>query len=57
MSKSTIAILIYISGVIFCALLLDLWNVDAGPKAFMGIIWTIILLIALHYANKYEKEC
>tara|TARA_B100000767_G_C19546759_1_gene443178 strand:- start:410 stop:577 length:168 start_codon:yes stop_codon:yes gene_type:complete len=55
MSKSTIAILIYISGLIFGALVLDLWSADTGPKAFIGFSWTIILLIALHYADKHEK--
>ena len=47
MSKSTIAILIYILGLIFGALVLNLWSADTGPKAFVGIIWTTILLIAL----------
>jgi hypothetical protein len=56
MSKSTIAILIYILGLIFGALILDLWSSDTGPKAFIGIIWTTILLVALFYVGKYEKE-
>jgi hypothetical protein len=55
MSKSTIAILIYISGLIFGALVLNLWSSETGPKAFIGIVWTIILLIALLYTDKYEK--
>jgi hypothetical protein len=55
MSKSTIAILIYISGLVFGALILDLWSADTGPKVFVGFAWTIILLITLHYADKYEK--
>jgi|TARA_B110000037_G_scaffold52190_1_gene64089 hypothetical protein len=56
MSKSTIAILIYILGLIFGALVLNLWSADTGPKAFVGIIWTTILLIALFYVDKYEKK-
>jgi|TARA_B110000037_G_C17000117_1_gene456840 hypothetical protein len=56
MSKSTIAILIYILGLIFGALVLDLWSADTGPKAFIGIIWTAVLLISLFYADKYEKK-
>jgi hypothetical protein len=55
MSKSTIAILIYILGLIFGALVLDLWSAETGPKAFVGIIWTALLLMALFYADKYEK--
>ena len=56
MSKSTIAILLYILGLIFGAIVLDLWSADTSPKAFIGIIWTMILLIALFYADKYEKK-
>tara|TARA_B100000780_G_C20713782_1_gene283750 strand:- start:119 stop:286 length:168 start_codon:yes stop_codon:yes gene_type:complete len=55
MSKSTIAILIYILGLIFGALVLDLWSAETGPKAFVGIIWTAIFLIALFCTDKYEK--
>ncbi|WP_415309152.1 hypothetical protein ABXT47_02385 [Candidatus Pelagibacter sp. Uisw_099_02] len=56
MSKSTVAILLYILGLIFGAMALDLWSADTGPKAFIGIIWTVILLIALFYTDKYEKK-
>jgi len=56
MSKSTITILVYILGLIFGALALDLWSADTGPKALIGIFWTAILLVALFYAYKYEKK-
>ena len=56
MSKSTIAILVYILGLIFGALVLDVWSAETGPKAFIGIAWTSILLVALLYADKYEKK-
>ena len=56
MSKSIIAILIYIIGLIFGALVLNLWSEDTGPKAFIGIIWTTFLLVALFYADRYEKK-
>jgi|TARA_B110000037_G_scaffold102214_1_gene119202 hypothetical protein len=56
MSKSTLAILIYILGLIFGALVLDLWSAETGPIAFIGILWTAILLVALFYADKYEKK-
>ena len=45
MSKSTLAILIYVAGLIFGALVLNIWSAETGPKAFIGIIWTTILLI------------
>ena len=54
MSRSSIAILIYILGLIFGALVLDLWGSETGPKAFIGISWTTILLIALFYIEKNE---
>ena len=56
MSKSTLAILIYVSGLIFGALVLNLWSAETGPKAFIGIIWTTILLIALFYGDKLDKK-
>tara|TARA_B110000037_G_C16933914_1_gene429806 strand:+ start:36 stop:206 length:171 start_codon:yes stop_codon:yes gene_type:complete len=56
MSKSTFTILIYVAGLIFGALALNLWSAETGPKAFLGIIWTAILLIALFYTDKYEKK-
>ena len=55
MNKSTIAIIIYVLGLIFSALVLDLWSAETGPKAFIGIIWTAILLIALFYCEKNER--
>jgi hypothetical protein len=56
MSKSTIAIIIYIAGLVFGALVIDLWSVETGPKTFIGIVWTIILLVALLYADKHENK-
>jgi|TARA_B110000027_G_scaffold127606_1_gene147130 hypothetical protein len=56
MNKSTIVILIYILGLIFGALVLDLWSSETGPKAFIGIIWTAVLLISLFYVDKNEKK-
>ena len=57
MSKSIIAIiLVYVLGLIFGALVLNIWSADTGPKAFIGIAWTIIFLIVLIYRDKYEKK-
>jgi len=56
MTKSTIAILVYILGLIFGALVLDVWSAETGPKAFIGIAWAAILLVAPLYADKYEKK-
>lgn len=56
MNKSSLAILVYVSGLIFGALGLDLWSEETGPKAFLGIVWTALLLIALFYADKHEQK-
>ena len=57
MSKSTKAIIIYILGVIFGALLLDIWGAETSfIKTISVFIWTIIFLIALFYSDKHEKK-
>ena len=57
MSKSNLVILIYVFGLIFAALFLDLWGAETGPKkALIGISWTAIFLIALFYAEKDKND-
>jgi len=57
MSKSTIAILIYILGVIFGAFFLDVWGAETSfVKTISIFTWTIIFLIALFYSDRYEKK-
>jgi len=56
MNKSIIVILIYILGLVFSAIVIDIWSADTGPKVFIGFIWTVILLITLFYIDKYEKK-
>tara|TARA_B110000211_G_C13528962_1_gene314242 strand:+ start:177 stop:350 length:174 start_codon:yes stop_codon:yes gene_type:complete len=57
MSKSTKAIIIYILGIIFGALLLDIWGAETSfIKTISVFIWTIIFLIALFYSDKHEKK-
>ena len=57
MSKSTIAILIYILGVIFGAFFLDVWGAKTSfIKTISIFIWTIIFLITLFYADKHERK-
>jgi flagellar biosynthesis/type III secretory pathway M-ring protein FliF/YscJ len=36
MSKSTIVIIIYIIGLVFGALVLDIWSAQTSPKALIG---------------------
>jgi|TARA_B100000795_G_scaffold152556_1_gene114315 hypothetical protein len=57
MSKTTIVVLIYILGIIFGALFLDVWGAETSfVKTISVFIWTIIFLISLFYSDKYEKK-
>ena len=56
MSKTTIVIIIYILGLIFGALVLDLWSAETSPKALLGIGWTALLLIGLFFTEKNERN-
>ena len=56
MYKSTIVIIIYIIGLIFGALVLDMWSANTSPKAMLGIGWTALLLIGLFFTEKNEKN-
>ena len=56
MYKSTIIIIIYILGLVFGALVLDMWNAETSPKALIGIGWTALLLIGLFFTEKNERN-
>ena len=57
MSKSTIIISIYIIGLIFAALFLDVWSAETSfVKTISVFMWTIIFLIAIFYSDKNEKK-
>ena len=57
MSKSTITIIIYMLGLIFGALFLDVWGAETSfVKTISVFLWTIIFLITLFYSDKHEKS-
>jgi len=56
MSKTNIAIVIYLIGLALGAIFLDIWSAETGPKALLGIGWTTIFAIALFYAEKEEEK-
>ena len=57
MSKTNIVIIIFILGLIFGALFLDIWSADTSVfKGLLGLGWTALLLIGLFFADKNEKE-
>ena len=57
MNKSTIVIIIYVLGLIFGALVLDIWSAETNvKKALLGLGWTALFLIGLFFSEKNEKE-
>ncbi len=56
MSKSSLAIIIYIIGVLVGALFLDIWVVETNIlKGLIALGWTTVLLITLFYADKNKQ--
>ena len=55
MDKSTIIIIIYIAGLIFGGLVLDMWSANTSPKALIGIGWTALLLVGLFLTEKKDN--
>ena len=57
MNKTTIVIIIYIIGLIFGALVLNIWSADTNVfKGLLGLGWTALLLIGLFFAEKHERN-
>ena len=57
MNQSSIAIIIYILGILFGAFFLDLWSSDTNiKKGLFALGWTEILLIALFYADRNKER-
>jgi hypothetical protein len=57
MSKVLIVIIIYIIGLIFGAVVLEIWSADTSVfKGLLGLGWTALLLIGLFFADKHEKS-
>lgn len=57
MNQSSIAIIIYILGILFGAFFLDLWSSDTNiKKGLFALGWTAILLIALFYADRNKEQ-
>tara|TARA_Y100000590_G_C14946049_1_gene723087 strand:+ start:291 stop:458 length:168 start_codon:yes stop_codon:yes gene_type:complete len=55
MKQSSIAIIIYLIGVIIGALFLDIWGAETSiKKGLIALGWTALLIIALFYADKDE---
>ncbi len=56
MKQSSIAIIIYLIGIIIGALFLDIWGAETSiKKGLIALGWTALLIIALFYADKNEE--
>tara|TARA_Y100000741_G_C17890494_1_gene410919 strand:- start:145 stop:315 length:171 start_codon:yes stop_codon:yes gene_type:complete len=56
MKQSSIAILVYVAGIIIGALFLDIWGAETNiKKGLMALGWTAILIVALFYADKKDQ--
>ena len=57
MNKTSIVIIIFIIGLIFGALVLNIWSADTNIfKGLLGLGWTALLLIGLFFAEKHERK-
>ena len=57
MSKTTLATIIYILGILIGAFFLDVWGAETSfIKTVSIFVWTIIFLISLFYADKKERK-
>ena len=55
MNKTDIAIIIYVLGLIFGALVLDIWSAETSPTALLGVLWTALFAISLYYLEFKNK--
>ena len=57
MNKTSVVIIIFVLGLIFGALFLNLWSAETSIiKGLLGLGWTALFLIGLFFADKYEKK-
>ena len=57
MNKTSVVIIIYIIGLVFGALFLNIWSADTNIfKGLLGLGWTALLLIGLFFAEKDERN-
>ena len=57
MNKTILITLIYIIGVLTGAFFLKVWGAETSfIKTISILVWTIIFLITLFYADRHEKK-
>ena len=55
MNKTNIAIIIYVIGLVFGALVLDIWSAETSPTALLGMLWTALFAISLYFFEFKNK--
>ena len=57
MHKTTLVIIIFVIGLVFGALVLNLWSADTSLfKALLGLGWTALFLVGLFFADKNDRK-
>ena len=57
MRKTTLTIIVYVLGLIFGALVLEIWKAETTiMEGGFALLWTIIFLILLFFADKNEQK-
>ena len=57
MHKTTLVIIIFVIGLVFGALVLNLWSADTSLfKALLGLGWTAFFLVGLFFADKNDRK-
>ena len=57
MSKTSIVIIVFLLGLVFGALFLELWSAETSPfKALSGLAWTALFLVGLFFADKNDSK-
>ncbi len=52
MSKTSIAVIIYILGLLLAAFFLDFWGAETSLKSLLGLAWTALFLVSLFYIDE-----
>ena len=56
-SKTTLVVIIYITGVILGAFFLDIWGAETSmKKGFIALGWTALFLIGIFFVDRDKEE-
>ncbi len=57
MSKTSIVVIIYVTGIVLGAFFLDIWGAETSmKKAFTALGWTALFLIGLFFADRNKED-